>query len=180
MIPSNTSYNVMACYLTIYCQNLYNLWNTPSWNDLSHVSDCVCDVIGHDPIEPEHLRSIGQKINNWNFFKGLIYNYFVIVIFVSYWKSYTIKPSIWFFFQWVFPLQNKEYLEGEWSCADGRSWLWIHKVPTIGIALGFVRCFYLMALWPVHLCVSTIYMWCCKLSFRLFEWLVSFDLDFLC
>lgn len=98
----------------------------------------------------------------------------VIVIFVSYWKSYTIKPSIWFFFQWVFPLQNKEYLEGEWSCADGRSWLWIHKVPTIGIALGFVRCFYLMALWPVHLCVSTIYMWCCKLSFRLFEWLVSF------
>lgn len=42
---------------------------------------------GHDPIEPEHLRSMGQKINNWNFFKGLIYNYFVIIIFVSYGKE---------------------------------------------------------------------------------------------
>lgn len=96
-------------------------------------------------------------------------------------KSCPIKLSIWSFFQMGVPLA-KQGISGSrviLHSTDGRSWLDIHKVPTIGIALGFLRFFYLMALWPVHLCVSTIYMWGCKRSFRLFEWLVSFDLDFL-
>jgi hypothetical protein len=63
MIASKTSNKLMTSDMTTYCQIFYNLWQTPSWNDFSHVPDCVCDVIGHDSIEEEHLRSNGQKIN---------------------------------------------------------------------------------------------------------------------